>query len=85
MSNCPPGQRINELYAWIGIHKNGGEGILSADFDISGVGLRHMPLVTSNVLIIEKLEEIAQDIQQASLDTSDDLVKVVMKKFILSN
>jgi hypothetical protein len=58
----PPHQRITRLYAWVAIHDDGGEGILSADLPFPGEGRRHMPLISSKRSTAQMLESLARKI-----------------------
>jgi hypothetical protein len=56
--NNPPAadKRVTELHCWIGAHDDGGEGIMSTDMDLGdGIGLRHIPLMTSNRAVAEEM------------------------------
>jgi hypothetical protein len=63
----PPGeQRITELHLWVATHPDGGEGIVSADVPIPGIGSRHIPLMSSRRELAEKMKPFAEHAQQAA-------------------
>lgn len=79
-------QRVETLYAWIGVHANGAEGILSTDLpampgDAPGGAIRHMPLISSNRAVIEGLARVAREIQRAAMHTADRYVKIELREF----
>jgi hypothetical protein len=77
-------QRIEVLYAWIGIHADGGEGILSTDLPTPGLpggATRHVPLISSKREVIDKFRGLARDIQRASMHRADRFVKIELREF----
>jgi hypothetical protein len=77
-------QRIEVLYAWIGIHADGGEGILSTDLPtpwLPGGPRRHMPLVTSKREVAELCASVAREIQRASMHQADRFVRIELREF----
>ena len=43
----PPDQRVRRVYAWIAIHDDGSEAIITAQLPLAGNQPRYMPLVSS--------------------------------------
>ena len=77
-------QRVDVLYAWIGIHADGGEGILSTDLPtpwLPGGPRRHMPLVTSKRQVAEICGLVAREIQLASMHQADRFVRIELREF----
>jgi hypothetical protein len=76
-----PTKPITEIYVWIAVHANGGEGILSADLP-TPVGPRHMPLMSSDRDIAEGMGGVARAIEMASR-AAGTWVTVEMRSFRL--
>jgi hypothetical protein len=79
-------QRVDVLYAWIGIHADGGEGILSTDLPTPGLpggATRHMPLITSKRETAELCGRLARNIQRASMHEADRFVRIELREFRL--
>jgi hypothetical protein len=77
-------QRVDVLWAWVGIHPDGGEGILSTDLptpDLPGGARRHMPLVTSKRHVAEICGLVAREIQRASMHQADRFVRIELREF----
>lgn len=55
----PPEQRIDSLHVWIAINPDGSEGVFSADVPLpAGLGTRHTPLMSSNLVVAQKMESL---------------------------
>jgi hypothetical protein len=77
-------QRIEVLYAWVGILADGAEGILSTDLPtpwLPGGTRRHMPLITSKREVAEFCASVARNIQRASMHQADRFVRIELREF----
>ncbi len=79
-------QRIDVLFAWVGVHADGGEGILSTDLpalpgDAPGGAMRHVPLISSKREVIERFRPVAREIQRASMHQADRFVRIELREF----
>jgi hypothetical protein len=57
---------IDAIYAWVATETDGSEGICSGDFEIPGIGKRHMPLIGADRDRIESLRPIAEYVHRAT-------------------
>lgn len=71
-----PEQRVTELWAWISVHTNGGEGIVSAYFPRAGGNLM---LVTSKERTAHMLQPMAERAAQ-----SPDCDRLELRRFVLA-
>lgn len=78
-------QRVEELWVWVGIHQNGGEGIMSADLPWGDTGApRHVPLMTSKRAQAEgAMAQLARRIQREAMHRADRLVRIELRHFVL--
>jgi hypothetical protein len=76
-------QRIAVLYVGVGIHADGGEGILSADLPMIGTTIRHAPLMSSKRDLAEQLRPVARQVQRASMHLEDRFVRIELREFRL--
>jgi hypothetical protein len=76
-------QRIAVLYVWVGVHADGGEGILSADLPLIGSTIRHAPLMSSKRDVAEQLRPLARQVPRASMHLSDRFVRIELREFHL--
>ena len=51
-----PGQRIDSLFVWIVTYPGGDQGIMSGDVEIPGLGMRHIPFMSSKQHLAEALK-----------------------------
>jgi hypothetical protein len=81
--NIPPapGQRVTQLFAWIAIHPDGGEGIMSTDMPLGDLGMRHMPLITSKREVAEKMRPIAEQTASQASTAAGAPVAIVLRSF----
>jgi hypothetical protein len=77
-----PAQRIEMLYVWVGVHADGGEGILSTDLPLPlPGGTRHTPLMSSRRELAERLRPLAREVQRASMHLADRFVRIELREF----
>jgi hypothetical protein len=77
-----PSQRVETLYVWVGVHADGGEGILSADMPLPlPGGTRHTPLMSSRRDLAESLRPLARQIQRNSMHLADRFVRIELREF----
>lgn len=79
----PPDEsaRVHELYAWIAITRDGGEGILSADLE-TAIGKRHCPLITGDHKNVEALSKLAAQVKDEHA-RNGIFVTVEMRTYLL--
>ena len=84
IDNRPPADhRIRELWVWIAIEQDGGEGIVSADLDLAGTSIpRHMPLQSSRRDVAEGLEPLARRTVEAMMATTGRKATLRLEHFI---
>jgi hypothetical protein len=74
VGGTPPAERkIDDLWAWIAVHADGGEGIISADMPIRKA-IRHMALVSSRLYLAEAFRPIAEVVRSLSEDYGRPMV-----------
>lgn len=78
IDNPPPSeQRIDALHVWIATYADGSEGIVSADLPLaSGLGMRHMPLMSSKRELVERMEPLARSVQKAAVRQAKRITKL---------
>jgi hypothetical protein len=78
-----PAQRIEVLFVWVGVHADGGKGILSADMPmpLPGAKTRHTPLMSSKRERAEQLRPIARQVQRPSMHQADRFVRIELREF----
>ncbi len=76
-------QRIAVLYVWVGVHADGGEGILSADLPLIGGVRRHAPLMSSKRDVAEQLRPVACQVQRDAMHLNDRFVRIELREFRL--
>lgn len=81
--NQPPADtdRIHELHCWVAITRDGGEGILSADFD-TALGKRHMPLISSQREIVERMKDRAITAQTLAAQAGQ-FIEIELRTYLL--
>jgi hypothetical protein len=63
----PADNRITELYAWVAVHPNGGEGVMATGIALEGHGVIAMtPLVRSNRESAERIGDQAHELARLS-------------------
>jgi hypothetical protein len=73
----PKGQRISALHVWIAVYADGSEGIVSTDIPMpDGQGMRHMPLMSSDLDLAKSLEVRARRLQVAAIHQADRIVRM---------
>lgn len=80
----PASPPIVELHLWIGHYAGGGEGLLSADFPLPGadaIGLRHMPLMSSDRAKTAAMKPIARRVQSNSQGTASRITRIELRTF----
>lgn len=77
-------QRVEELWLWVGVHANGGEGILSADLPFGDHGaIRHVPLMTSKKQQADgPMAQMARRVQREAMHRADRLVRIELRHFV---
>jgi len=79
----PPDQKVTSLHAWIAIHENGGEGIISADLP-AGKSMRHMPLIASRRDRAFRMEPLAEEAAEMSQTSAQPVVRIELRSFVLA-
>jgi hypothetical protein len=78
----PESQRITEIHVWIAKYHNGSQGIVSADLPMpNGLGMRHMPLMSSKRHAAEALEPMAHRARRLAMHQADRIVRVRLVTF----
>lgn len=70
-----PGKRVTELWAWVAVHTNGGEGLVMGDFARNG----RLLLITSDEGVAHQLQPFAERAAQ-----SPDVDRLELRRFALS-
>lgn len=73
--------RVHELWCWVGIHANGGEGILAGGLE----GLGYVPLITGSAATAEKMRAMAREIQRESMHRADRFVRLELRRYVLDS
>ena len=81
----PPDQKVTSLHAWIAIHENGGEGIISADLPSGRTRtMRHMPLMASRRDLAFRMEPLAEEAAEMSQTSAQPVVRIELRSFVLA-
>jgi hypothetical protein len=77
---------VTELWAWVGVHENGGTSLLSMDLpDFAGLATRHVPLITSKEAQAKgNMGKMAREIQRQTMHLGDRFVRIELRHFVLS-
>lgn len=82
VADPPDGYKITELFAWVAVYPNGGEGIISMDMEMP-MGIRHVPLVTASRSLAERMKPVADKAAQMSGVANSRIMRAKMKHFRL--
>lgn len=78
----PASPPVTELHVWIGHYAEGGEGMLSGDFPMPhDLGMRHMPLMNSQLERAEAMAPWARRIQSSSQHMASRITRIELRTF----
>jgi hypothetical protein len=77
----PEAGTIDTVYIWIGVHRDGREGMISADMPAAFGATRHMPLITSRRASAEAMAPLAERIRRESTHKTNRIVRVELRTF----
>lgn len=79
LTDTPDSQRIDKIHVWIGITRDGGEGILSADVPMFGT-VRHVALVSSKRHVAESMRPLVDSLKDMAA-AQNHFIEVELRTF----